>query len=156
MFSVRQTRNLLPKYQCYYSTATSREEFESIIRVDHAGELGADRIYAGQMAVLGNTAKGPLIQHMWDQEKRHRAKFEELIRKYRVRPTVMVPIWNVAGFALGAGINYIIHLVCIDKTNLKEIVNSKYSWLNYCKDETFIFRLCHIQTISFVKTEIRS
>lgn len=40
---------------------------------------------------------------MWDQEKRHRAKFEELIRKYRVRPTVLAPLWSVAGYALGAG-----------------------------------------------------
>lgn len=71
--------------------------------MDHAGELGADRIYAGQMAVLGHTAEGPLIQHMWDQEIKHREKFEELINKYRVRPTIMTPIWNIAGFALGAG-----------------------------------------------------
>jgi demethoxyubiquinone hydroxylase (CLK1/Coq7/Cat5 family) len=78
-------------------------QLDSIIRVDHAGELGADRIYAGQMAILGNSQSGPLIQHMWDQEKEHRAKFEDLIRKYRVRPTVMAPIWNVAAFALGAG-----------------------------------------------------
>lgn len=78
-------------------------EVDSIIRVDHAGELGADRIYAGQMAVLGNTKVGPTIQHMWDQEKVHRATFEKLIRKYRVRPTALVPIWNVAGFMLGAG-----------------------------------------------------
>ncbi|CAG9859555.1 unnamed protein product [Phyllotreta striolata] len=76
---------------------------DEIIRVDHAGELGADRIYAGQMAVLGATSKGPLIKHMWDQEKHHRATFEGLIRKHRVRPTVMTPIWNVAGFMLGAG-----------------------------------------------------
>ncbi|KAH9641351.1 hypothetical protein HF086_016345 [Spodoptera exigua] len=76
---------------------------DQIIRVDHAGELGADRIYAGQMAVLGRTAEGPLIQHMWDQEKKHRAKFEELINEYRVRPTALTPIWNVAGFVLGAG-----------------------------------------------------
>ncbi|XP_058802107.1 5-demethoxyubiquinone hydroxylase, mitochondrial [Phymastichus coffea] len=76
---------------------------ESIIRVDHAGELGADRIYAGQMAVLGNTASGPTIQHMWDQEKIHRQKFEELIKKHGVRPTIFLPVWNVAGFLLGAG-----------------------------------------------------
>ncbi|XP_020282551.1 5-demethoxyubiquinone hydroxylase, mitochondrial [Pseudomyrmex gracilis] len=76
---------------------------DSIIRVDHAGELGADRIYAGQMAVLGKTPVGPTIQCMWDQEKRHRAKFEEFICKYRVRPTVLIPLWNVVGFALGAG-----------------------------------------------------
>lgn len=76
---------------------------DRIIRVDHAGELGADRIYAGQMAVLGKSSVGSVIQHMWDQEKEHKAKFEELIPKYRVRPTVLVPIWNVAGYVLGAG-----------------------------------------------------
>lgn len=76
---------------------------DSIVRVDHAGELGADRIYAGQMAILGRSKMGPTIQHMWDQEKQHRAKFEELIVKHRVRPTALLPIWNVAGFVLGAG-----------------------------------------------------
>lgn len=81
----------------------SSSKLDRIIRVDHAGELGADRIYAGQMAVLGNTKSGPTIQHMWDEEKVHKAKMEELINKHRVRPTVMVPIWNIAGFMLGAG-----------------------------------------------------
>ncbi|XP_055912836.1 5-demethoxyubiquinone hydroxylase, mitochondrial [Eupeodes corollae] len=76
---------------------------DEIIRVDHAGELGADRIYAGQMAVLGNRPVGKTIAHMWEQEKHHRSEFEKLIREYRVRPTVMTPIWNVAGFMLGAG-----------------------------------------------------
>uniref|UniRef100_A0A1B6E0A0 5-demethoxyubiquinone hydroxylase, mitochondrial n=1 Tax=Clastoptera arizonana TaxID=38151 RepID=A0A1B6E0A0_9HEMI len=79
------------------------KELDSIIRVDHAGELGADRIYAGQMAVLGNTSVGPKIKEMWEQEKVHKAKFEELIVKHRVRPTVFVPLWNIAGFVLGAG-----------------------------------------------------
>uniref|UniRef100_T1JA78 5-demethoxyubiquinone hydroxylase, mitochondrial n=1 Tax=Strigamia maritima TaxID=126957 RepID=T1JA78_STRMM len=86
--------------------ATSRFRFElidKILRVDHAGELGADRIYAGQMAVLGKTSVGPVIQHMWDQEKHHLKTFEQLISQYRARPTVMVPIWNIAGFLLGAG-----------------------------------------------------
>ncbi|KAK8381590.1 hypothetical protein O3P69_018582 [Scylla paramamosain] len=88
-----------------YSTkaAHTKQAIDRIIRVDHAGELGADRIYAGQMAVLGKTSVGPVIQHMWDQEKEHKAKFEELVPKYRVRPTVLLPIWNVAGFVLGAG-----------------------------------------------------
>lgn len=90
-------------YTVLKRTVSSKPDIDSIIRVDHAGEFGADRIYAGQMAVLGNTSKGPLIQHMWDQEKAHRAKFEELVRKHRVRPTAMLPFWNVAGFALGAG-----------------------------------------------------
>lgn len=102
---VQQLKILRPSYLLvrYTSTATSKAELDSIIRVDHAGELGADRIYAGQMAVLGGTSKGPLIKHMWDQEIHHRETFEKLIRKHRVRPTAMVPIWNVIGFALGAG-----------------------------------------------------
>lgn len=76
---------------------------DEIIRVDHAGELGADRIYAGQLAILGNGPMGKTITHMWEQEKEHRKQFEQLIQDHRVRPTVMVPIWNVAGFVLGAG-----------------------------------------------------
>lgn len=51
----------------------------------------------------GKTSVGPVIQHMWDQEKEHKAKFEELVPKYRVRPTALLPIWNVAGYVLGAG-----------------------------------------------------
>lgn len=76
---------------------------DEIIRVDHAGELGADRIYAGQMAILGNGPMGPTIKHMWDQERVHRSELEKLVNEYRVRPTVMTPLWNIAGFALGAG-----------------------------------------------------
>ncbi|XP_031462393.1 5-demethoxyubiquinone hydroxylase, mitochondrial [Phasianus colchicus] len=76
---------------------------DRIIRVDHAGEFGANRIYAGQMAVLGRSAAGPLIQQMWNQEKEHLKKFNELMIAYRVRPTVLLPFWNVAGFVLGAG-----------------------------------------------------
>ena len=46
---------------------------------------------------------GPLIQHMWDQEKHHLATFDKLIPEHRARPTALLPFWNVAGFALGAG-----------------------------------------------------
>ncbi|KAM9094849.1 5-demethoxyubiquinone hydroxylase, mitochondrial isoform X2 [Sarcophilus harrisii] len=76
---------------------------DRIIRVDHAGEYGANRIYAGQMAVLGRTSMGPVIQKMWDQEKAHLKKFNELMVTFRVRPTILMPFWNVMGFALGAG-----------------------------------------------------
>ncbi|KAM6250044.1 NADPH-dependent 3-demethoxyubiquinone 3-hydroxylase, mitochondrial [Porphyrio hochstetteri] len=76
---------------------------DRVIRVDHAGEYGADRIYAGQMAVLGRTGAGPVIRQMWNQEKAHLQKFNELMVAYRVRPTVLLPFWNVAGFVLGAG-----------------------------------------------------
>ncbi|XP_028395170.1 5-demethoxyubiquinone hydroxylase, mitochondrial-like [Dendronephthya gigantea] len=76
---------------------------DKILRVDHAGEIGANRIYAGQMAVLSNTKSATIIKEMWDQEKEHVEKFEELLPKYRVRPTALLPFWNVAGYALGAG-----------------------------------------------------
>ncbi|XP_075292721.1 NADPH-dependent 3-demethoxyubiquinone 3-hydroxylase, mitochondrial [Opisthocomus hoazin] len=76
---------------------------DRVIRVDHAGEYGANRIYAGQMAVLGRSSAGPVIQQMWNQEKDHLKKFNELMVAYRVRPTVLLPFWNVAGFVLGAG-----------------------------------------------------
>nr|XP_012591511.1 5-demethoxyubiquinone hydroxylase, mitochondrial isoform X1 [Microcebus murinus]XP_012591512.1 5-demethoxyubiquinone hydroxylase, mitochondrial isoform X1 [Microcebus murinus] len=81
----------------------NRAAVDRIIRVDHAGEYGANRIYAGQMAVLGRSSVGPIIQKMWDQEKDHLKKFNELMVTFRVRPTVLMPLWNVAGFALGAG-----------------------------------------------------
>ncbi|XP_050526337.1 5-demethoxyubiquinone hydroxylase, mitochondrial [Daktulosphaira vitifoliae] len=82
---------------------SANKKLDSIIRVNHAGELGADRIYAGQMAVLGNTELGPKIKEMWEQEKVHRNKFEELIQKHRVRPSALVPLWHCAGYMLGAG-----------------------------------------------------
>ncbi|KAG8200028.1 hypothetical protein JTE90_001258 [Oedothorax gibbosus] len=85
------------------STYRRRSLQDRILRVDHAGELGADRIYAGQMAVLGKTSVGPVIQEMWDQEKGHLKKFEELLPKYRARPSMLLPFWNIAGYALGAG-----------------------------------------------------
>jgi len=75
---------------------------DKIIRVDHAGELGADRIYAGQYAVLGKTPVGPLIKEMWEEEKHHKATFDRLMAERRVRPTALLPLWNVAGFVLGA------------------------------------------------------
>ncbi|KAK3810524.1 MAG: ubiquinone metabolism-related protein [Linnemannia elongata] len=81
-----------------------RELLEEMIRVDQAGELGANWIYRGQYAVLGSDKKvGPLLQHMWDQEKHHLKVFDGIVSQYRVRPTALRPIWEMAGFALGAG-----------------------------------------------------
>ncbi|MDX1423607.1 MAG: demethoxyubiquinone hydroxylase family protein [Kiloniellales bacterium] len=81
----------------------SREDvIARMIRVDHAGEYGARRIYEGQLAVLGRTPSGPAIAEMHAQEARHLDTFETLIADRRVRPTALQPIWHVAGFALGA------------------------------------------------------
>lgn len=72
-----------------------------MIRVDHAGEYGAARIYDGQLAVLGASPVGPVIREMSDQERDHLATFDKLIAERRVRPTALSPVWHVAGFALG-------------------------------------------------------
>ena len=76
----------------------------SMIRVDQAGEYGAARIYAGQLAVLGHrdTETVAAIREMAAQEQRHLKAFDALINERRVRPTALEPLWNVAGFALGA------------------------------------------------------
>jgi 3-demethoxyubiquinol 3-hydroxylase len=80
----------------------ARGDTARAIRVDHAGEYGAARIYAGQLAVLGEGAKGDLLRHMQAQEQHHLDTFNALIADRRVRPTVMLPFWHLAGFALGA------------------------------------------------------
>lgn len=73
-----------------------------MIRVDHAGEYGAKRIYQGQLAVLGHTDKAETIRHMQAQEQVHLDTFAALIARRRVRPTALLPFWHLAGFALGA------------------------------------------------------
>lgn len=74
-----------------------------MIRVDQAGEFGATRIYAGQLAVMGDRAPDSAeIAGMAEQERVHREKFDALMARRGVRPTALEPLWNVAGFALGA------------------------------------------------------
>jgi len=80
-----------------------RPDMASMLRVDQAGEYGATRIYAGQLAVLRrNCPESRLIARMAAQEERHLARFNQLMAERRVRPTALQPLWNVAGFALGA------------------------------------------------------
>ncbi|MDA5192631.1 demethoxyubiquinone hydroxylase family protein [Govanella unica] len=82
---------------------SAKDQRARLLRVDHAGEYGAARIYRGQLDVLG--ASHPLsatIQHMEAQEGRHLATFDNLLREQQVRPTALGPFWHVAGYALGA------------------------------------------------------
>ncbi|MDP3746283.1 MAG: demethoxyubiquinone hydroxylase family protein [Phenylobacterium sp.] len=78
-----------------------------ILRVDHAGELGAVHIYRGQRAVLsqatGHERIAGQLEEMEGHEAVHLARFDKLLTERGVRPTVMTPLWRVAGFALGAG-----------------------------------------------------
>jgi 3-demethoxyubiquinol 3-hydroxylase len=80
-----------------------RADARSMLRVDQAGEYGATRIYAGQLAVLRrNCTEAKLIARMAAQEERHLDRFNALMAGRRVRPTALQPVWKVAGFALGA------------------------------------------------------
>ncbi|MGQ9368476.1 demethoxyubiquinone hydroxylase family protein [Azospirillum sp. A39] len=80
-----------------------KDDLARICRVDHAGEYGAKRIYEGQIAVIGRGRYGRTLRHMAEQEQVHLRYFEEQLVERRVRPTLLQPLWHVAGFALGAG-----------------------------------------------------
>jgi 3-demethoxyubiquinol 3-hydroxylase len=80
-----------------------RPDRESMLRVNQAGEYGAARIYAGQLAVLGRSSPAAhQIARMAAQEQRHLDRFDQLMAERRVRPPALQPLWQVAGFALGA------------------------------------------------------
>lgn len=80
-----------------------RPDSRSMIRVDQAGEYGATRIYAGQLAILRpSSPAAKLISRMAMQEQRHLRRFDHLIAERRVRPTALQPVWKVGGFMLGA------------------------------------------------------
>lgn len=86
-----------------YLARHRKKLIDEILRVNHAGELGADRIYYGQVTALRTRepAKVDVVQHMWDQEKEHLETFERLLIKNRAQRSLLSPLWNVGGFALG-------------------------------------------------------
>ncbi|MEE8515637.1 MAG: demethoxyubiquinone hydroxylase family protein [Alphaproteobacteria bacterium] len=117
-------------------TAAADERTARMIRVDHAGEYGAVRIYQGQLAVLGkDMARDPeaarahaAITDMVDKERRHLEAFEDMITARRVRPTALSPLWHAAGFALGAGTALLgtkAAMVCT--TAVEEVIEEHYA-----------------------------
>lgn len=79
------------------------ETLEEMIRVDHAGEYGANRIYEGQLKILGKTDIAPTLRHMLAQEQEHLDTFNKLIVSHKVRPSALMPFWHVGALALGVG-----------------------------------------------------
>ena len=81
----------------------TKDKIDEMIMVNHAGEYGAKRIYSGQIAALKNSNKEvvDVLKHMKEQEDEHFEYFNKKINKDRVRPTLMQPVWNIAGFAMG-------------------------------------------------------
>ena len=76
---------------------------QAMLRVDQAGEYGATRIYAGQLAVMGTRGEGAdQIAAMASQEAAHLTRFDTLMAERGVRPAALQPFWHMAGYALGA------------------------------------------------------
>lgn len=84
-----------------YNQKPISEEVKSMIRVNQAGEYGAARIYAGQLAILKGTPAESTLSEMAEQEATHLKKFNRLSIQYEVRPTLLQPLWHVGGYALG-------------------------------------------------------
>jgi ubiquinone biosynthesis monooxygenase Coq7 len=104
-----------------------RADRASMIRVDQAGEYGATRIYAGQLAVLRpNAPEAKLIARMATQEQGHLKRFDKLMAERQVRPTALQPFWNVAGFALGAATALISEKAALACTDAVETVIDRH------------------------------
>jgi len=86
---------------------SGRARLAEILRVDHAGELGAVHIYRGQQAVFARAkdkqAIAAQLREMEGHEAVHLKAFDGLLNDRHVRPTLLAPLWRAAGFALGAG-----------------------------------------------------
>ena len=120
---MRNPRPAAPGAQAAADTA-------AMIRVDHAGEYGAVRIYAGQLAVFGkrNSKAADAIRHMARQEDEHLKRFDDFIVARGVRPTALQPVWQVAGFALGAATALMgehIAMACTEA--VEEVIDAHYA-----------------------------
>jgi len=86
---------------------TDQKILEGILRVDHAGERGAIKIYEGQLLALNtikeNKSLKKKIEEMKEQEKEHLEYFEKEIQKRKIKPTYLLPLWDIMGVALGFG-----------------------------------------------------
>ena len=86
---------------------TNQKTLEEIIRVDHAGERGAIKIYEGQLLALKTIKQDDdlrdKIEEMKEQEKEHLEYFEKEIQKRKIKPTYLLPLWDIMGVALGFG-----------------------------------------------------
>ena len=87
--------------------STDKKTLEEIIRVDHAGERGAIKIYEGQLLALSTFKKDEklkkLIEEMKEHEKEHFEYFDKEIQKRKIKPTIFLPIWDLLGVTLGFG-----------------------------------------------------
>lgn len=104
-----------------------RAYLDRVIRVDQAGELGADLIYAGQYLALSHNKKvKPIIKHMWEQEIHHRKTFNELQTQYRIRPSILTPFWKIGAFGMGFATGFMNKEAAMACTEAVETVIGKH------------------------------
>jgi len=119
---------LLPVSSPLPGDISEKEQLARIVRVNHAGEYGAKRIYAGQLAVLKKSPVAPIISHMADQEQQHLRYFEEQLVARQVRPTLLHPLWHVAGYMLGVGTALLGEKAAMACTAaVEEVIDAHYS-----------------------------
>ena len=86
---------------------TNKKTLEEIIRIDHAGERGAIKIYEGQLLALKTIKQDNdlkyKIEEMKEQERKHLEYFEKEIQKRKIKPTYLLPLWDLMGVGLGFG-----------------------------------------------------
>ncbi len=135
---------------------TAREDVARMIRVDHAGEYGAQRIYEGQLAVLRGTRFEGVLRHMQAQEQVHLDTFTRLVGERRVRPTVLLPMWHVAGFALGAATALLGHRAAMACTvAVEEAIDEHYQAQEAALDEDEVALRGHIAAFRAEELEHR-
>ena len=78
-----------------------KKELDSILRVNHAGEFGAKKIYQGQIAASKNPQTKKILEEMLAGEEQHFNYFDQKIKEEAVRPTALYPIWNILGYGVG-------------------------------------------------------
>ena len=111
--------------------STDKKTLEEIIRVDHAGERGAIKIYEGQLLALSTFKKNEklkkIIEDMKEHEKEHFEYFDKEIQKRNIKPTVFLPIWDLLGVTLGFGTTMIgekATMLCT--ASVEEVIDKHY------------------------------
>ena len=110
---------------------TDKKKVEEFIRVDHAGERGAIKIYEGQLLALNTLVKNDklkkIIEDMKEHEKEHFEYFDKEIQKRNIKPTVFLPIWDLLGVTLGFGTTMIGEKAAMLCTaSVEEVIDGHY------------------------------
>jgi ubiquinone biosynthesis monooxygenase Coq7 len=110
---------------------------QEIIRVNHAGEFGAQKIYQGQINYTKNIEDQKILKHMLDQEQEHLEYFSKKVQKGLSRPTFLMPIWSIGGYLIGAiSAKISMKLAMIVTENVETVIEEHYSdQIKYLKNQ---------------------